>query len=139
MALWLLIATIAAQPGAPVPELSLDQALKLARQNRPQLRQAQASTSAARARADQARAPLLPQLSATAAYQRSTANFSARPGEVPPGFGGTLLPPSWDTFDFVNLGANLNQLVFDFGQVQGRWRAARAAAEAQADTEQATR
>ena len=122
---------------APLPGvLSLDDALRIARENQPQLRQARAGTEAARARADEARAPLLPQVNGTASYQRSTANPVIRPG------GPTSLPapPSrFDTFNFYNFGLAANQLVYDFGQTTGRWRAARASAEAEAETEQATR
>src|SRR5438270_11928806 len=59
--------------------LTLDEAVQTARAHQPQLRQAHASTDAARAIADEARAPLLPQVAASAGYQRGTANFIARP------------------------------------------------------------
>src|SRR5437867_2778444 len=45
--------------------LTLDEAVQTARANQPQLREAHASTDAARALADEARAPLLPQLALT--------------------------------------------------------------------------
>ncbi len=81
-----------AQPWPPpsVPNrdariLTLDEALATARRQQPQLRQAQANVAAATARSDQALAPLLPQVNATGAYTRSTANYVYRPGSSPVG------------------------------------------------------
>jgi outer membrane protein len=117
--------------------LSLDEALRLARERQPQLRQARAQSDAADARLIQARAPLLPQLSGNASYQRTTANFVARPGTVPRA---TMepRPPSFDTVDFFNFGLTLSQSIYDSGQTIGRFQAARATAEAQRQTEKAT-
>src|SRR2546428_12926084 len=61
--------------------VTLDEAVQSAREHQPQLRQARANTAAAGARASQALAPLLPQLSATARDQRTTANAITRPGQ----------------------------------------------------------
>jgi outer membrane protein len=126
---------------APAPQpartLTLDEALATARARQPLLRQARAGTAAAAARADQARAPLLPQASATAQYQRTTENFVPRPGSVPrsvAGGGGTSLT----TDNFFQAGVTLSQLVYDFGQTSGRWNAAKVSAEAQRDSERAT-
>jgi outer membrane protein len=121
--------------------LSLDEAVQAARQHQPQLREAHANTDAAVARADQARAPLLPQLGLTAEYQRTTANFAARPGSVPSTVagGGTQSSAStFKTFNFWNGGATLNQLIYDFGLTIDRYRAAKAQADAQRATELAT-
>ena len=61
------------------PQLTLDDALRAAKEHQPQLVQAQAAVESARARSDQARAALLPQVSATASYQRApTARNNAR-------------------------------------------------------------
>ncbi len=65
------------------PLLTLEEALRTARQKQPQLRQARASVEAARARVDQARSSLLPQVNGTGSYERTTANFAPRPGVVP--------------------------------------------------------
>jgi outer membrane protein len=121
--------------------LSLEEAVHTARQNQPQLHQARANTDAAVARADEARAPLLPQLGVTAQYQRTTANFAARPGSIPTNNGGTNTTgttTSWDTFNFWNGGATLNQLIYDFGLSIDKWKAAKAQADAQRSTELAT-
>ncbi len=117
-------------PGAPPPParelLTLADALRLARENQPQLRQARAGTLAAAARAAEARAPLLPQVGASAAYTRSTTNVrSGYPA---------LSAPRDET---LSLGASASQLLWDFGQTSGRWSAARAGAEAQRWSERA--
>ena len=69
------------QSTAPaVRVLSLDEAVRTALIHQPQLLQAHANTDAARARVDEARAPLLPQVTGSASYQRQTGNFAPRPG-----------------------------------------------------------
>lgn len=118
--------------------LGLEEALATALERQPRLRQAQAATAAARARVDQARAPLLPQLDGTALYQRTTANFAPRPGFTP-GVGGALPDPSFDTFNYFSFGLTLSQHVYDFGQTLGRYDAAKASAEAQRHEEEAAR
>jgi outer membrane protein len=117
--------------------LTLDEALRTAREHQPQLRQARAVTAAAMERARETRAPLLPQVTGSANYSRSTANFSSRPGSVPGSISGTS-GSSWNTFNYYNFGINANQLVYDFGQVRSRWRAAQANAEADRSSEQTT-
>lgn len=136
-------------PAAPAPAapadaaqgarvLTLADAERSAREHQPQLLQARATTEAASARADQARAPLLPQVTGSAAYQRSTANFAARPGALPSGVAGGAPAASWATSDYWNYGVTASQLLWDFGQTSGRWRAAQASASAQRESEQAT-
>jgi outer membrane protein len=123
---------------APVQVVTLEQALENARAHQPQLRQARAVTDAAEARAREAKASLLPQLSASAAYQRTTANFTARPGSVP-GTPGTSRSSTFDNFNYFNDSLTLSQLLYDFGQSTGRYDAAQAQAQAQADSERAAR
>jgi outer membrane protein len=115
--------------------LTLAEAVRSARQHQPQLLQAQAVTRAAGARSDQARSGLLPQLTGSASYSRETANFTSRPG-LTTSTGRSS--SSFDTVNFWSFGATLSQLIYDFGQTSGRWRAAQAAAEAQQDSEHAT-
>ena len=115
--------------------LSLAEALATARARQPTLRQARAATQAAEARADEARAPLLPQLVGSGQYQRITANVVPRPGIA------ALQNPqgsSWDTVNYWIYGATASILVYDFGQTWERWDAARAAARSQRSTETAT-
>jgi outer membrane protein len=119
---------------APGRVLTLGEAERVARERQPQLRVARAGTQAAEGRADQARSGLLPQLSATARYQRSTANAIPSPGLTSRSTGTT----SFDTFNFFSNNVALTQLLWDFGQTSGRWRASQANAQATADQERAT-
>jgi outer membrane protein len=130
--------SIAPQPAA-TRTLTLDEAVKTARARQPTLRQAQATTAAARARVDQAGAPLYPQVNFVAGYQRMTGNFVPRAGSIPSGVGGNRVPdPDFDTFDYINFGLSANQLIWDFGQTTGRKHAAEATVEAQEQNETAT-
>jgi outer membrane protein len=125
----------ASAPSAPTRTLTLDEALRVARERQPQLRQARAAVDAAAARSDEARSGLLPQVSASAAYQRTTANFSPRPGLTT--VTGAIPGASWDTRNFWNFGITASELVYDFGQTSGRWRAAQAFESAQRGSERA--
>jgi outer membrane protein len=124
-ALLALAAPALAQGPGPSPGqvLTLDEAVGLARQNQPQLRQARAGTEAAAARANEARSPLLPQVSGAVSYARSSQN-----GRV--GFS-----PSAES---LSAAGTASQLLWDFGQTPNRYRAARAGADAQREAEQAT-
>jgi outer membrane protein len=51
---------------------------------------------------------------------------------------GAVPGPSWDTRNFWNLGITASELVYDFGQTSGRWRAAQAAESAQRGSERDT-
>jgi outer membrane protein len=135
------------QPKDPAARrvLTLDEVVRSAREHQPQLRQAQFGTRAAQARADEARAPLLPQVSATAGYQRTTANFIGRPGSVPQnstggtGTGTTATAGSrFDTFNFFSTSVGVTQLIWDFNQTLDRYRSAAAQARATEETERAT-
>lgn len=123
-----------APPAAPARTLTLAEAERSAIARQPQILQAQAFTQVAVARSGEARSGLLPQLTGTASYARETANVTARPGLTTSG--GTS--SSWRTVNFWSFGATLSQLVYDFGQTSGRWRAALASADAQRSSERAT-
>jgi outer membrane protein len=127
--------------------LTLAEALHTASVNQPQLRQAEAQTMVARAREDEAAAPLMPQVTGSATYQRTTANFIPRPGSLPSAFGsGTVTGgmtaksghATTDTFNYFNTSLSLNQLLYDFNQTPTRYRAAKSLADAQLATEHAT-
>jgi outer membrane protein len=135
----MMVAAYSALVGAPVPErvLTLSQALETAQQHQPQLWQARANAEAASARADELRAPILPQLTLTAGYQRTTANFVARPGSVPSAFTMGQSSTSLDSFNFWTSGLTLNQYIWDFGVTTDRWRSSRAAAESLNQTSRA--
>ncbi|MFL5358256.1 TolC family protein [Archangium sp.] len=112
--------------------LTLAEALRTARERQPQLRQAQASTSAANARADQNFASLLPQVSASASYQKSLRSGTST--TTP----GTTTPSGFISREGLNVGASVNQLLWDFGRTTGRWHSAQQSAEAQEATEAQT-
>ena len=119
-----------AWPSSPKgPPLSLAEAEALALRNQPLLRQSEANVDVDQARVEQARAPYFPQVTGTVQYQLTTGNFVPRPGAVATN---TVAPPatSEQTYDFYTAGLVASQLIYDFGQTTGRWRAARATAEA---------
>ena len=115
--------------------LSLAQALKTAAARQPSLRRARAQSAAARARAEQAEAPLWPQVNASASYQRTTRNV-AIPGES--GFSAATDRSEFDTYNRFNFGLNATQLVYDFGRTTDRSAAADESAEAQRVSEVVT-
>ncbi len=124
------------RPSAPGGRVvTLEEAVRTARERQPQLVQARAGTAAARAREREALSPLLPQVSASAGYQRTTSNVAPRPGinSVTAGRNN-----SWATSDYYSFGATASELLYDFGQTSGRWRAAGASAESQRASERAT-
>ncbi|MFN0063479.1 MAG: TolC family protein [Myxococcaceae bacterium] len=108
--------------------VTLSEALAHAERHQPALRQASANAEAADARANQARAPLLPQLTGQLTYQRTTANFAARPGIVP--LSGSSAA-TFRAFNFFNASVTASQLVYDFGQTWGQFHAAAASASAE--------
>lgn len=110
----------AACPTALAAEtLTLSEALAQALSSQPQLRQASASVSAAEARIAATRSGSLPQVSMSSGYQANT--------NTVPGAGG------------MNMGVNLSQLIYDFGQLSSRVEASSASAQAQHESLRATR
>jgi outer membrane protein len=139
----LLIATLvqaspAGENAAPTHVLTLEEAINTALAVQPQLRQVHAGTEAAYARADEARAPLLPRLDLSGIYSRSTANFTARPGALPSTTLGTGAT-SFRSFNYYQLGATGSQLLWDFNLTWDRWRSAQSTAESFRLSEEATR
>lgn len=120
------------------PTLTLEEALRTAESNQPQLRQARATIEAAEARADSSMASLLPQVSASASYSRATNNFAPSPGSVPKNIGSSD-KSSFDTTDYWRFGLNASQVIYDFGQSTGRWRASQATADVQRANAEVTR
>lgn len=107
-------------PAAATRVVTLEDAVSLARRNLPAVRQSRATAAAAQARADQARAGLLPQLAGTASFER--ANGSTSGTSFPGLYSGA--ESSWR----ANLSAS--QLLWDFGQTSSRWGAAKQSAQA---------
>ncbi len=134
----LVLSALAAAPAPPARILTLDEALRTARARHPQVRQAAATTEAAAARTDEAFAPLLPQVSGSGSYQRTTANFTSRPGSLPGSVSSSAGGESWDTFNYFNLGISGSLLLTDFGQTKGRWRASQETLASQQASERTT-
>lgn len=124
MMLWSALALLSL--GQPAQILTLEEALRLAKQSRPLIHSARATARAADARVDASLAPLLPEVSGSASYARQTGNFVARPGQLPSTVTQTVKGANFDTFGFWNFAANANWQLFDFG---GTW-SSRAAAKA---------
>jgi outer membrane protein len=103
---------------APARVLTLDEALRTGLAHQPQIQQAQAGVEAARGRVDQALAPMLPQVTGTASYERT----SGTAGQAVNVFTGSTV----NARDLYSLGLTGRLLVWDFGQTPNRWRAARA-------------
>jgi outer membrane protein len=117
-------------------ELTLEEALRVTRANHPQIQAAQAQLEVSAARVQEARASLLPQVSGTASYQRSTRNASATtllPGSTTP-----VTVTGLSSSNAYNLGLSASQLIYDFGQTTGRWDAAKATWQSQAQAQRAT-
>lgn len=126
---------LGALPARAEPKtLTLEQAIRLAQEHQPDILRAKANTAAADARADQQFSALLPQVSGSAAYSRTTANQAAQPGltSLSGKSGGT-----WDTASFWNLGITASQLVWDFNATRGRYLSSKLAAGATKDSEAA--
>ncbi len=78
----------------------------------------------------------MPQVTATASYERTTGNFTPRPGAF--GFRIPTTPQSFATFDFFNFGITATQLIYDFGQTSGKWSAAEATVDSLRAAERTT-
>ncbi len=120
--------------------LTLSAVEREALEHQPQLLVARAQTSSAEAQAEQTGAPLLPQVTATAQYERTTGNFVPRPGTIPGNPTGALTTSSLNPqYNVWNFGLNATQLIYDFGQTTDRYREANATVDAQRATERTTR
>lgn len=129
LALW--IACAASVAHANGSELTLEQVLVTGRAMQPSMRMAEANREAAWARARQARAPLLPQVTTQAQYQRTTSNYVLRPGSLPANLRAGQTTATNKSYDFFSAQASVNQLVYDFGATWGAFRAATGLAQAQ--------
>ena len=137
-ALAVLAGTFAARPAqAQGRVLSLDEALRVARNNQPQLRAARAQARQANTRVGEAQAAYLPRVDAQAQYQRSTPNFLLSPMMVhtplTKGYQAQNELGLGNTVDYYVFGVAASQLIYDFGRVP----AAIAQAEASEQSSQA--
>jgi outer membrane protein len=115
-----------AAPPTARPVLRLDEAVRTALANHPQIRQAQANRDVAGARSEQARAPLLPQVKGDVFFDWATRNVKG----VPP-------PNTWSPSRSAGADAVLQQVLFDAAQVQ-RYRSSLATTASFEATERAT-
>jgi outer membrane protein len=122
-----------ANPASRGGVLTLGKALSLARERKPSLREARALTDAARARVGQERAPLFPQVEASASYQKTTFN-ATRPGSM-----GSVIAAADDSelYDYFSFGVSARQLLYDFGETWDGAEAAEASRDAQVQSERA--
>ncbi|MES1171711.1 MAG: TolC family protein [Bacteroidota bacterium] len=128
-ALLIVLLFTAGDPATATATLTLERAIDTALRNQPAVQQARASTEAAEGRVDQATSGLLPQIAINATYQRTTGNFSPRPGATS---SAVQMAPPWSTstYNFFNAGVTASQLIYDFGQTPARRRAAIAGKDA---------
>jgi len=113
-------------PASPLPVLKLEDAESAARVHQPQLLEVRASAEAADARVGEARAPLLPQVTGTLAYQRTTGNYVPRAGAIPSTTtSGASSSSTWTTYNGFSDSVVANQLIWDFNQTLGRYGAAK--------------
>ena len=121
----------------PARVLTLAAAEKAALDQQPQLRAARAQTAAAQATADQARSPLLPQVTGVATYSREWGALRlSSPGG---GIGGGNNNSLANAFNYYSFGVTASQLIYDFGQTPERYFAAKSTVEATRYEEQLTR
>ncbi len=112
-----LAALLAASPAyaqAPAQQLTMEQAVEIAKQQQPTLRQGRAQVEAARGRADLVRTGLRPQVSLSAG------------ADVGGGQGSSVRNLSYG----VSVGASANWKITDFGQTRAQVRAAELGVEA---------
>ena len=123
--------------GAGPTALTLQQAEQTGLRNQPNVRAARGLQEAAEGRVEEARAGYLPQVTVTGSYERTTGNYTTRPGTLPKTSGGEtfVIPPvSWNpSINFIQLNAAANQLIYDFGQTSNKWSAAGASRDAAGD------
>jgi outer membrane protein len=122
----LLPAALVRAQSAP-PVLTLAAAVDTARARAPENGQARASLDAARARVEAARSPLLPQVTGTLGYERSTFNG----GLAVNADGAARSRNSLETRDQWSAALRASQLVYDFGQTRDSFNAAKANAHAE--------
>jgi outer membrane protein len=157
----LVLGVLAVAPARADPELTLDDAIRIARSHHPSIEAQRGQAEAADGRRDQALARLLPFLTGNLAFQPTTANFAVTPAQartligvagsdividaagmpVPvscrtPGIGNcAALPPppqSWALHNYWEAQVGVAWTVWDWGRSIYGYRSARDLAQAQA-------
>lgn len=129
--------------GAETPTLTLDQALDNARALHPQVKYAKAQVDVMDARQTQARAGMLPSLSGSALYERTTSNFVLQPGALPTSVTSnanfrTSRGYSSHSYNYWRFALNANMLIFDFLQTPKHFWASQATRVAQVESQNVT-
>lgn len=122
--------------------VTLAEAEKLADEHQPSNLQAMAQTEAARARGDEALAPLLPQITGAASYGKTTMNIQPSPTvtRINPNTMQSLSTSDFTkTADQFSLSLQGRQLLYDFQLSIDKHRAALRSLASQADSERSTR
>jgi outer membrane protein len=157
----LVVGLLAAGPARADPDLTVEDALRIARSHHPSLEAQRGQADAADGRRDQALAHLLPYLTGNLAFQPTTANLAATPAQVraligvagsdtvldatgnpvsvscrTPGIGNCAvlrpLPQSWTLHRYWEAQVGVAWTVWDWGQSIYGYRSARDLAQAQA-------
>jgi outer membrane protein len=128
-------------PTSATKTLTLADAQSAALANQPTMREAHGLVEAAQGRVEEARAGYLPQVNITGDYERTTGNYSVRPGALPSTGTNNVAPATvgWNLqYRYYVLGATATQLIYDFGLTSNKWRAADANRDAAVDNAYAT-
>jgi len=123
--------------------LSLDDALRMARQHHPNLALAQAQIAVARARLEESRAGFFPGITGTFSYQPQTANFAPTPGflralKSSASSTSSLPPPDYTPYSYWVGALGIYWTAFDWGKTAYGFVSARSTVEAQGLSAQAT-
>ncbi|MGH7899731.1 MAG: TolC family protein [Candidatus Binatia bacterium] len=125
MAALVLLATLPVPAGAQsIEKKTLDECLAITLERHPDLKAADSSADAGRARSFQTLSAALPQVSASYDANRRHSSATARTGAPVDGQSGSFSRTR--TFNFYSTGVGLSQILFDFGQTLDAFRSAQA-------------
>jgi len=156
-----IVGSLAATRARAEPDLTIDDAIRIARSHHPTIEAQRGQAEAADGRRDQAMARLLPFLTGNLAYQPTTANFAVTPAQArvlfgvagsttvldtsgmpvavscrTPGIGNCALlqppPQSWTLHNYWEAQVGVAWTIWDWGQSIYGYRSARDLAQAQA-------
>jgi outer membrane protein len=116
--------------------LHLSEAVDAGLKNQPSLKQAHAQAVVLEERSNEAKAPLLPQITGIASYQHRVGQATSAGS----GGGGapTALPLTTSAVDIYTFGGTATQLIWDFNQASEKYRAAGLLAASAQEQEKAT-
>jgi outer membrane protein len=136
--MWFLVGIVAVASSARAAEpdkrvLTIEEALHTAQVNHPQLRVSRAQTEVSVARANEAKAPLLPQVTGNGSYTRSAGNVTTT--TIPTASTPSVTTTGIGSSNFYRFGATASELIYDFGQTTEKWKAAKASLRSQEENE----